>query len=141
MYLSDGKDWLAVTVREVHIVNNLKIKILIDIKILILKNILLLLFSQKAIVKSCDDIKILLTIIIRLTDSVWKTILTHKNTIIQLRSHINILIVKTVLFWNYDLLFKLNCHTENTVIYIYIVNYTLSAIQIQNDLNIFLIIL
>jgi len=80
-----------------YIVNNLKIKMLIDIDILILKNIFIMLLSRKAIVSSCNDIKLLLTVITQLIDSVWKTIMTYKNMIIQLRSHTNVLIVKTAL--------------------------------------------
>jgi len=80
-----------------HIVNNLKIKILIDINILILENISIMLLSRKAIVSSCDNIELLLTVITQLIDSVQKTIMTYKNMIIQLRSYTNVLIVKTAL--------------------------------------------
>ncbi len=80
-----------------YIVNNLKIKILIDINILILENISIMLLSRKAIVSSCDNIELLLTVITQLIDSVQKTIMTYKNMIIQLRSYTNVLIVKTAL--------------------------------------------
>jgi len=43
---------------------------LIDIDILILKNIFIMLLSRKAIVSSCNDIKLLLTVITQLIDSV-----------------------------------------------------------------------
>ena len=66
--------------------------------------------------------------------------MTYKNTIIQLRSHTNVLIVKTALSQNCNLLFKSDCHTENTAIYVYIVDYTLSAVYVQNNLNVSLII-
>ncbi len=65
-----------------HIINNLKVKILIDIDILVLKNISIMLSSRKAIVSSCNNIELLLTVIIWLIDSVWKTIMTHENIII-----------------------------------------------------------
>jgi len=80
-----------------HIINNLKIKMLINIDILILKNISIMLSSRKAIVSSCDNIELLLTVITQLINSVQKIIIIHKNTIIQLRSHTNVLIVKTAL--------------------------------------------
>ncbi len=80
-----------------HIVNNLKIKMLIDINILILENISIMFSSRKAIVSSCDDIELLLTVITQLIDSVQKIIMTYKNIIIQLRSHTNVLIIKTAL--------------------------------------------
>jgi len=124
-----------------HIVNNLKIKILININILVLKNISIMLLSRKAIVSSCDNIKLSLTVITQSIDLVQKTIMTYKNMIIQLKSYTNVLIVKTTLFKNHDLLFKSDCHTENTAIYIYIINYTLLTVQVQNDLNVSLIIL
>ncbi len=37
-------------------------------------------------------------------------------------------------------MFESDCHTENTVIYTYIVDYTLSTVQVQNDLNVPLVI-
>ncbi len=46
-----------------YIVNNLKIKMLIDINILVLENISIMLLSRKAIVNSCDNIELLLTVI------------------------------------------------------------------------------
>jgi len=64
----------------------------------------------------------------------------HKNTIIQLRSHTNVLIVKTALPQNCNLLFESDCHTENTAIYVYIIDYILSAVQVQNDSDVSLVI-
>ncbi len=46
-----------------HIINNLKIKMLVDIDILVLKNIFIMLLSRKAIVNNCDNIELLLTVI------------------------------------------------------------------------------
>jgi len=97
IYLPDNNDQLTVIIKEMHIVNNLKIKMLIDIDILILENISIMLLSRKAIVNSCDNIELLLTVITWSIDSVWKIIMTYKNMIIQLRSHTNVLIVKIVL--------------------------------------------
>jgi len=53
-----------------HIVNNLKIKMLININILVLENISIMLLSRKAIVNSCDNIELLLTVNTQLIDSV-----------------------------------------------------------------------
>ncbi len=81
-----------------HIINNLKIKMLIDIDILILENISIMFLSRKAIVSSCDNIELSLTVITQLINSVQKTIMTYKNMIIQLRSYTNVLIIITALF-------------------------------------------
>jgi len=70
---------------------------LIDINILILKNIFIMFLRRKAIVSSYDNIELSLTVITQLIDSVQKIIITYKNIIIQLRNHTNVLIVKTVL--------------------------------------------
>ena len=140
IYLPDNNDWLAIIIKEMHIINNLKAKMLIDINILISKNISIMLLSRKAIVSSCDNIELSLTVITQLINSVWKAIMTHKNMIIQLRSHTNVLIVKTALPQNCDLLFKSDCHTENTAIYVYIVDYTLLTVQVQNDSDVSLVI-
>ncbi len=80
-----------------HIINNLKIKMLVDINILVLENIFIMLLNRKAIVNSCDDIELLLTVITQSINSVQKIIMTHKNMIIQLRSYTNMLIIKTAL--------------------------------------------
>ena len=97
IYLSDNNDQLAIIIKEMHIINNLKIKILVDINILILKNISIMLLSRKAIVNSYNNIELSLTVTTQLINLVQKIIMTHKNTIIQLRSHINVLIFKIAL--------------------------------------------
>jgi len=63
IYLPDNNDQLAIIIKEVHIINNLKVKMLVDINILILENISIMLSSRKAIVNSCDDIELSLTVI------------------------------------------------------------------------------
>jgi len=68
--MPDNNDWLTVIIKEMHIVNNLKIKILIDIDILILKNISIMLLSRKAIVSNYDNIELSLTVITQLIDLV-----------------------------------------------------------------------
>jgi len=53
----------VIIIKEIHIINNLKIKMLIDIDILILKNIFIMLLNRKTIVNSYDDIELSLTVI------------------------------------------------------------------------------
>jgi len=57
-----------------------------------------MLLSKKAIVNSYNNIELLLTVITQLIDLMQKIIIIHKNTIIQFRSHTNVLIVKIALF-------------------------------------------
>jgi len=97
IYLLNNNDQLTVIIKEMHIINNLKIKMLVDINILVLENIFIMLLNRKAIVNSCDDIELLLTVITQSINSVQKIIMTHKNMIIQLRSYTNMLIIKTAL--------------------------------------------
>jgi len=59
----NNNDQLTVIIKEMHIVNNLKIKILINIDILVSENIFIMLLSRKAIVNSCDNIELSLTVI------------------------------------------------------------------------------
>ncbi len=63
-YLFDNNDWLTIIIKEMHIINNLKIKILININILVLKNTFIMLLSRKAIINSYNDIELSLTVII-----------------------------------------------------------------------------
>ncbi len=80
-----------------HIINNLKIKMLIGINILVLKNIFIMFLSRKVIVSSCDNIELSLIVITQLINLMQKIIMTYKNMIIQLRSYINVLIFKIAL--------------------------------------------
>jgi len=54
---------VVLTFDKIHIVNNLKIKMLVDIDILMLENISIMLLSKKAIVNSYDNIELSLTVI------------------------------------------------------------------------------
>ncbi len=140
IYLPGNNDRLAVIIREVHIVNNLKAKMLVGIDILVPEDISIMLPSRKAIVGSCDDIELSLTVTTRSINPVRKAIMAHENTTIQPRSHANVLIVKTALPQNRDLLFEPDCHTGDTAIYAHIVDHTLSAVQVRNDSDVPLVI-
>jgi len=70
---------------------------LIDINILVLKNIFIMFLSRKVIVSSCDNIELSLIVITQLINLMQKIIMTYKNMIIQLRSYINVLIFKIAL--------------------------------------------
>jgi len=70
IYLPDNNNQLAVIIKEMHIINNLKVKMLVDIDILVLENISIMLLSRKAIVSSCDNIELSLTVITQLINSV-----------------------------------------------------------------------
>jgi len=76
-----------------------------------------------------------------LTNQVKKTILSEKTISISLRSYATVNVVKTSLSKNQDLLFKLKCQQEDSSIYAHIVDHTLSAIQVQNDTDMPLVIL
>jgi len=76
-----------------------------------------------------------------LTNQIKKIILSEKTISISSRSYATVNVVKTSLSKNQDLLFKLKCQQKDSSVYAHIVDHTLSAVQVQNDTNMPLIIL
>ena len=78
IYLSERSDCTAVVSQEIHIVKNLKAKLLISMNILVSEDIIMNLLRKFTIIGSCDNIEILLTIITKLTNQVNYTILVKQ---------------------------------------------------------------
>ena len=79
LYLSDEHRWIAVIFCEMHLINNLKTCMLIEIDILISEKITLDMAERKATIESCDNVKIPLTIMLQ-SESYWlKQIVLWQN--------------------------------------------------------------
>lgn len=132
--------YVAVISQEVHIVDDLKAKMLIEMNILVLKLILLNILKQKIIIKSYDNIKVLITITTQLINQTNQIITAQKHTVISSQKYSIILINKSNLSQNQNLLFESDCHYMSAAVYTHIINHNLSEIHIHNDLNKSLII-
>ncbi len=141
IYLSGDKIRIIVIEWEVHIVKDLKVKMLVGLDILGPEKIFIMMNNIEAVIKSCNNIRVPLTVHFWLTNQVKKTILSEKTISISSRSYATVNVVKTSLSKNQDLLFKLKCQQRDSSVYAHIVDHTLSAVQVQNDTDMPLIIL
>ncbi len=141
IYLSDNKIRTVIIEQKIHIVKDLKTKMLVSLDILSLKKIFIMMNNTEAVIKSCNNIRVSLTVHFWLTNQVKKTILSEKTISISLRSYATVNVVKISLSKNQDLLFKSECQQKDSSIYAHIVDHTLLTVQVQNDTDMFLIIL
>jgi len=141
IYLSGDKIRTIIIEWEVHIVKDLKMKMLVSLDILSPEKIFIMMNNIEAVIKSCNNIRVPLTVHSWLANQVKKIILSEKTISISSRSYVTVNVVKTSLSKNQDLLFKLKCQQRDSLIYAHIVDHTLSAVQVQNDTDMPLIIL
>jgi len=141
IYLPGDKTRTAVIEQEVHIVKDLKAKMLVGLDILGPKKISIMMNNTEAVIKSCNNIRVPLTVHSWLANQVKKTILSEKTISIPPRSYATVNVVKTSLPKDQDLLFKPECQQGDSSVYAHIVDHTLSAVQVQNDTDMPLVIL
>jgi len=109
IYLSGNKTRTAVIEQEVHIVKDLKVKMLVGLNILGPKKISIMMNNTEAVIKSCNNIRVPLTVHSQSANQVKKTILSEKTISISSRSYATVNVVKTSLSKDQDLLFKSEC--------------------------------
>ena len=131
IYLS-SHSWTAIIHREVHIVDSLKMNILVSTDILILKKIDVLLSQQKTVIGSCQSMKIPVHVTI-LSDHTNQTIQFNDETVIPAYGYVTVSIETLDLPTDWDLLFESDCNSAEA--YTFIVNHTLNWIQLCNDTN------
>jgi len=128
IYLSDDKTRTVVIEQEVHIVKDLKVKMLIDLDILSSEKIFIMMNNIEAVIKSCNNIRVSLTVHFWLTNQVKKIILSEKTISISSRSYATVNVVKISLSKDQDLLFKLKCQQKDSSVYAHIVDHTLLTV-------------
>jgi len=97
IYLSGDKTRTAVIEQEVHIVKDLKAKMLVGLDILSPEKIFIMMNNTEAVIKSCNNIRVPLTVHSWSTNQVKKTILSEKTISISSRSYATVNVVKTSL--------------------------------------------
>ena len=97
--------------------------------------------NTEAVIKSCNNIRVPLTVHFWLANQIKKTILSEKTISISSRSYATVNVVKISLSKDWDLLFKPECQQRDSSVYAHIVDHTLLAVQVQNDTDMPVIIL
>ena len=110
IYLSKTNSHTAVILWEIYIVNDLCAKMLVNINILVFKDIIMNLFRKIAVVDSCVNIKLLLTIMIKFISQIHHIIVVKEYIVIFSQSNLIMIIIKLNLFYDQNFLFKSDCH-------------------------------
>ena len=131
---------MTIITPKIHIIEDLKIKMLIDMNILMFKNIIMNLSKKLIIINSYQNIKISLMITTKSISQIQHTVFVKKHIIILLQSNLIIVIISSDLSLNHNFLFKFSCCQADAAVYVYIVNHVMLKVYVQNDSNLFLII-
>ena len=112
--------------REVHIVDDLKAKMLIELIILKPEGVVVHLPKEVAVVGSCNNILLPLTVTTRDIHRTNRTVVTTKHTVIPPRSHGTVPIASKGLPKDRDLLFEPDCNHADAAVFAHIVDHTIS---------------
>lgn len=134
MYISKNIDIVLIK-REFHVVDDLIVKIFIEIDIMKLKNIIVDLSRDIMKINICENLEIFIVVIVR--DSRTNAIV-YNNKRITIPSHSNVTILviesrkKLFLPENRDFIFEFQI-LQSFSAYIHVVDYTISTIFVKND--------
>ena len=92
-----SKDCTVIIEWEIHIIEDLKTKMLVNMNILVTEDIIMNLLWKIAVITSCENIKISLKITIKSTNSVSKAILVKQCTIILSQSNLTVTVIQSKL--------------------------------------------
>ena len=109
IYFSEKDDWITIILWEIHIVNDLCAKMLIDMNILATEKIIMNLSWRLTVISSCKNVKISLIITIKLANQISQTILAKQCTVVSSWSNFAVVIIQSKLFLNCDFLFESDC--------------------------------
>ena len=124
---------IALIHRDVHIVDGLKAKLLIEMEIIGPERIILDIPQRVAIIRSCKDTRIPITVTTRTSQRVKQAIKTNNDITIPPHSHMMIPVQQPDLPNDRDLLFEPVNHSDGIAVYAHIVDCHLSAVQVRND--------
>ncbi len=124
--------------REVHLINDLKMKMFIDIDILNLKWIEINLNDRILQINSCQDIIIKINIVTRKKANLKRIVKSQEKIIISSHVFLKILVKIKDLSKNQDFIFESKYDQNMTTwddLYAHIVNVSLFFVQLQNDID------
>jgi hypothetical protein len=118
--------------REIHLINDLKTNIFIEINIISFKDIVVNLITCTTRIESCN---IIVSIKIRISNNViFKSIYFRKFITISLRSKISIKIYYFAILEDRDFLFESN-EISHLTSYVYLINVTTKTIILRNNID------
>ena len=135
LYLSANYDKTAVIHWEIHIIDDLKVNILVRTDILVSEQIDILLSQRKAVIRSCRNIELDLNV---------TTLLNQTNRLLLLNDQITVSVYDSIivqikplqdLLTDQDLLFESECKLADVYVYISIVDHTLTSIEVCNNFS------
>ena len=135
LYLSANHDKTAVIHWEIHIIDNLKVNILVRTDILVSEQINVLLSQRKAVIRSCRNIELDLNV---------TTLSNQTNRLLLLNDQITVSVYDSIivqikplqdLLTDQDLLFESECKLADVYVYISIVDHTLTSIEVCNNFS------
>lgn len=139
--LSSFKSVVISIIREVYLVNNLKINMLIDIDILVSERMILNMNLITLFIKSCKNLTIIINVMIRKNSNSKRTVRVKDRISISSHSQTNISILvrqQDQLSNDRDLIFE-SCYDrdfdQSDDLYAHVVNVSLSFVQIRNAIN------
>ena len=119
--------------REVHIVDELKVKMLVGIDIIGPEGITIDIPRKKAIISSCQNVEIPISITSRSPSRTKAAIRSDTPIVVQPQHHQKVAIKATDLPSDRDLLFEPIAHPDGLAIYAHIVDCHLTEIHVRND--------
>ena len=140
IYLSEINSCTVIMIQEIYIVNDFCAKMLVNIDILVIEDIIMNLFKQTVIIDSCANIKVFFIIMIKFISQIHHIIIVKKCIVIFSWSNLIIVIIKLNLFYDQNFLFKSDCHQADISVYVHIVDHVMTKIHVWNNSDVFLII-
>ena len=125
-------------IRDVYMIDNFKINILIEINILKLKNVIINLFNKNVIFFKYKNIFIFVQIIVRNNIRIYRIMRSEKRQILfsKFINIIQIFLKSKAFLFNQDFLFKSKIQN----VYIYLIDTNFNFVFIRNDIDSFFII-
>lgn len=125
-------------IKKIHLVNNLKINMLININILVSKCMILNMNQRIILIDSCRNITIKINVMFKKNSNAKRVVLAKFKIVILSQTLMNIFILvqqANQLFNDWKLIFEL-CYNhdlnQSNDLYTYIVNANLSFVQLKN---------
>ena len=121
--------------REIHVINNLKIKLLLKINVMSSKRIIIDLNQRQFFIKNCQNLTIKLKIIVKNNVKIRRVIKFEKKLVVETNFIVQMsMITRENLLFDKDYLFE-SCFVD---VYVHVTNSTLSFICVKNDLIVLL---
>lgn len=137
----NNKSVLVSITREIHLMNNLKMNMLINIDILVSKRMILNMSHKILFIESCEKIEIEINVKVRKNVNIRRIVRVKDRTVISLNALIQLSVLMrqlNQLSCNRDLIFE-SCYTHNLDqsdnLYAHVVDASLCFVQIRNATN------